>query len=171
MRVLKAFLAQPCHRYLAFQLVFAGLAANFILPALSYAFAPDQALEQYLMLNSALGSVPYLHDERTSMLWRILAAANVMTLGAMCLMLMADLRRFFAVLYPLTFMKSCAAAGWWLAFAMEPGTRVFAAAALLDTVTSAAFVFFATRAHCAMADVADADLVPRPGWWHALAGT
>jgi hypothetical protein len=85
-----------------------------------------------------------------------------MTLGLMCFLLQLNVRRFFPVLLPLTFMKTYAALAWLGGFFADTGARVFLAAAILDLVTSVCFVFFAARARRDIADRADDVLVPRP---------
>ena len=160
---LARFWTQECRRYRWFQLVFTALTLNFVLPAFSYSFAPDAAVAQFLQVNRALGGAPYPFDEAHSHLWRYLGAANVMTLGLCCLLLQLDLRRFYPVLVPLTFMKLYAATSWLAGFLFAPGVPVFLAAAVLDYATSFAFVFFAARAHAEIAGKVDGALVPSPG--------
>ena len=157
------FWMQEHRRYLWFQVAFTGLSLNFVIPAFSYSFAPDTAVAQFLEINRVLGGAPYPFDEVHSHLWRYLGAANVMTLGLCCLLLQLDLRRFYPVLVPLTFMKLYAASSWLVGFLFAPAVPVFLAAAVLDYATSFAFVFFATRAHEEIEGRADEALVPRPG--------
>ena len=159
---MNAFLSQRSHRYRSFQVMFTLLSLNFLLPALIYTLAPHQALNSLDQLNRLMGGGPYPHLESDSHLWRYLGAANVMTLGVMCVLLQVDLRRFYAVLWPLTFMKVYAATLWLAGFLAEPGTPVFLGAAVLDYATSAAFVYFVTRAHRDIAALGNGELVPRP---------
>jgi len=128
----------------AFHVVYTVLALNFILPALVYAFAPGLALESMALVNGG----PLLHSE-DSTLWRVLAFANVMTLGFCCVLLQTDLRRWFPVLTPLLFLKAMAATGLAAAFIVER-ERLYLAGALLDGVTCGAMWFFATRARAEM---------------------
>ncbi|MBM4320219.1 MAG: hypothetical protein FJ125_09715 [Deltaproteobacteria bacterium] len=159
---IKAFWRQPARRYRHFQLMYTVLTLNFTIPALIYTFSPQTAMDQFLQINTLLGGDPYTFPEAASRVWRYLAAANVMTLGLSCLLLQLDLRRFFPVLLPLTFMKAYAAACWLAGWLFAPGYRFFLAAALLDAVTCWAFVWFATRARRAIEQVDPAQLVPRP---------
>jgi hypothetical protein len=159
---LGAFWAQPCRRYRNFQIVFTVLTLNFVIPATIYTAAPEVALGQFLELNALLGGSAYNYPEAGSRVWRYLAAANVMTLGLSCLLLQLDLRRLYAVLYPLTFMKFYAAACWLVGWIHAPGYRFFLAAAILDFVTCAAFVGFATGAKREIDAHPDRPLVPRP---------
>lgn len=158
------FWRQPSARYRNFQIAYTLLALNFVIPAFSYSFLPDVAVAQFLSVQERLGGAPYLGVEGASHLWRYLGAANVMTLGFTCLLLQFDLRRYHAALVPLTFMKLYAATSWLVGWAVEPGYRFFLAFAVLDYVTSAAFVYFARGAHRDIATLADDQLVPRPGW-------
>lgn len=162
MGTLAAFFHQPCRRYRNFQLVFTLLTLNFVIPALVYTFQPQQAMDQFLQLNALLGGAAYEFPEAASRVWRYLAAANVMTLGLSCLLLQLDLRRFYPVLLPLTFMKAYAAICWLVGWMLAPGYRFFLAAAVLDLVTSFAFVWFASRARREIEEVDPAALVPRP---------
>ncbi len=162
MRPLAAFFTQPARRYRDHQLVFALLALNFLVPAFSYSFFPEQAVRSFLDVNELLGGAPYTFPEAESRVWRYLGAANVMTLGFMCTMLLVNLRRFFMVLWPLSFMKAYAATSWLVGWLFEPGARFFLAAAVLDYVTTFAFLFFSIRAHREIATIPDDQLVPRP---------
>ncbi len=141
------FWGQEARAYRNFQLVFTILTLNFAIPTLSYIFAPEVAVGQFIQLNEMLGGSPYTVDEAASHLWRYLGAANVATLAFMCALLQVNVNRFYAVLVPLTFMKALAATLWLAGFVAQPEYPAFLAAAILDYVTSGAFVFFATRAH------------------------
>ena len=159
---LRAFFRQPARRYRNFQLVYALLTLNFVLPAISYTLFPQVAIDQFLDLNAKLGGAAYTFPEADSAVWRYLGAANVMTLGFCCLLLQLDLRRFFPVLVPLTFMKFYAASCWLVGWFYHPEYRFFLAAAVLDFVTCTAFVWFATRARKDLDEHGDQQVVPRP---------
>jgi hypothetical protein len=163
MTALAAFWRQPCRRYRDFQLVFTVLTLNFVVPALVYTFAPRAAVEQFMTVNRLLGGDAYDFPEAASRLWRYLGAANVMTLGLMCLLLQLDLRRFYSVLVPLTFMKAYAAACWLSGWVQAPGYRLFLAAAVLDTLTSAAFIYFARSAYREITRAGAPRPIPSPG--------
>ncbi len=160
--MLRAFFSQPSRPYRNFQVAFTLLTLNFVLPALTYTLAPEHAVAQFVAINTRLGGAPYPFDELSSHLWRYLAAANVMTLGFMCLLLQLNLRRFYAVLTPLVFMKGYAALMWLAGFALAPELRVFGAAFVLDALTASAFLFFARRARRDIETRPDSALVPRP---------
>ncbi len=162
MNPVAAFFTQPCRRYRNFQIVYTILTLNFVIPAFSYTFFPQVAIGQFLELNAFLGGSAYEFPEAQSRVWRYLGAANVMTLGISCFLLQLDLRRFFAVLYPLTFMKFYAAACWLVGWLYAPEYRFFLAAAILDFVTCTAFVWFATRAKAELDKEGPERLVPRP---------
>jgi len=159
---LGSFFQQPARRYRNFQLVFLLLTLNFALPALSYSFAPQAAMDQFLAVNQLLGGGSYTFPEASSRVWRYLAAANVATLGFCCFLLQYNLRRFYVVRVPLTFMKAYAAGSWWVGWALAPSYRFFLAAAILDTVTCAAFIYFPKAALAEIEGRPDGDLVPRP---------
>lgn len=157
-----AFLGQKNRAYRDFQIVFTVLTLNFALPAMSYVVAPQMATRTISQVGEMLGGGPYTFPEEGSRLWRFLGAANVMTLALMCFLLQWNLRRYYATLLPLTFLKAYNASLFLADYLVGSHYPAFLAVAILDFVTSAAFVFFARRAHRAIADVPDADLVPRP---------
>lgn len=159
---LMRFLRQPSRRYRDFQIVFFVLTLNFAVPALAYTFAPELALASFADVDARLGGTGRPFPEVDHELWRYLAAANVMTLALMCALLMASLKRFFPVLVPLVFMKMYAALSWGVVFLLDVGRPLYGAAALLDLVTSAAFLFFAVRARRDLEGRRDDELVPRP---------
>jgi hypothetical protein len=131
-----------------FQIVYALLTLNFVVPALSYVVAPGLALDTLDRVNRMLGGGPYPFVE-SGQVWHMLAVGNVMTLGAMCALLLVDLRRFYPVLPALAFLKAFSAlyAAWIGATLHAPA---FLGIALLDGTTTVAMVFFAVRAHRAL---------------------
>lgn len=157
-----AFFRQPSHAYRNFQIVFTVLTLNFVIPAVSYSVSPDTAIAQYVDANATLGGIPYPFDESQSHLWRYLAAANVMTLGFMCLLLQVSLRRFYPVVVPLLFLKGYATLSWLAGWIVAPEIRVFLGAAILDLLTCVTIAFFAGRAHRDIRDRSDDLLLPRP---------
>lgn len=148
-----------------FRIVYALLALNFIIPAVSYIVAPEMTVTTLDGVNRALGGGPYPFVE-SGQVWHMLGVGNVMTLGFMCTLLFFDLRRFYPVLPALAFLKAFSAV-----YAFVIGTRlhapVFHAIAVLDGTTTLAMIFFAVRAHQAMAieeslgRIAAAGIVPR----------
>jgi hypothetical protein len=78
-------------------------------------------------------------------LWRVLAIANVATLGFCCVLLQLDLKHWFPVLTPLVFLKSCASIGFGIHFLVEPMPS-YLAACVFDGVTVGAMLFFAIAA-------------------------
>lgn len=156
------FLAQPSRPYRNFQIAFTILTLNFTLPAASYSIAPEIAFAQFMDINRLLGGAPYDVPELDSFLWRYLAAANVMTLGFMCALLQWNLRRWRPVVVPLAFMKGYATLHWAVGFLLHPQWRFFAGAAVLDAVSTAAFLYFTNRAARDIEGRPDEDLVPRP---------
>ncbi len=156
------FLNQPSRSYRNFQIVFTVLTLNFAIPTISYIFFPEIAHEQFMQLNEWLGGSTYPIDEAQSHFWRYLGAANVATLAFMCFLLQWNLRVFLPVVIPLTFMKMLAATLWAVGWAQNPEWHAFLAAAVLDYVTSAAFIYFALRAHDDIRGREDSELVPAP---------
>ncbi len=158
------FWGQPSKAYRNFQIVFTIVTLNFAIPALSYTFTPAQAIDGFMQVNRLLGGGTYPFDESGSELWRILAAANVGALAFMCFILQLDLRRFYAVLAPLCFLKGWAALGLAGLYVSHPDVPLFLAGAVLDGVTWAIMFLFSTRAHADIVDRPVAELVPRPRW-------
>lgn len=127
----------------AFHVVYTVLALNFFLPVLGYIFEPTAVIDQFASISTLFG-VPYVHTE-DSMIWRVLAIANVSTLGFCCVLLQVDLQKWFPVLTPLVFLKSCASIGFGIAFVCEP-MPTYLAACILDGVTVGAMLVFAIAA-------------------------
>jgi hypothetical protein len=136
--------------YLQFRIVYALLAANFILPAISYAANPALALRTLHVLNVALGGGAIVE---TGHVWHMLAVGNVMTLGFMCALMAVDLRRYYPVLPALAFLKGFSAV-YSLFLGATEHVPVFFLVFLLDGATTAAMIFFARRAHRALREAA-----------------
>ncbi|MFA6032538.1 MAG: hypothetical protein WC889_06535 [Myxococcota bacterium] len=166
MDCIKAFWTQPSWKYRNSQIAFFILALQFIIPAFSYTFTPHVAIDQFLQVNKILGGITYAEQaaENASFVWCYLGAANVMTLGFMCALLFFNLRKFYIVVVPLTFMKAYVATMWLVGWTMHTGYMFFLSAAILDYVTSAAFLYFSISAHNDIKDRPDSELVPVPGW-------
>jgi len=162
LNIIKRFWTQPGKRYRNFQIVFTILTLNFAIPSLSYILTPDAAIGQFARLNELLGGEIYTAPENAGFFWRYLGISNVMTLALMCFLLQLNLRRFFPVLLPLTFMKGSAATFWLAGYAAHTEKPAFLAAAVLDYVTSAAFLFFTLRARAEIDNMEDPDLLPPP---------
>jgi hypothetical protein len=125
----------------AFHVVYTVLALQFFVPALTYAFAPGVALAEFAKLGFGM-PIPHSED---SVVWRVLAVANVLTLAFCCTLIQVDLVRWFPILTPLAFLKGAAAIGFLVAFLVEPFPGYLAGFAL-DTVTVGAMVYFAVAA-------------------------
>lgn len=162
MNAIGRFWRQPCRRYRNFQIVFTILTLNFLIPATSYALAPDEILKTFLRMNELLGGDPYTFNESGSRLWRYLGAANVMTLGLMCLLLQLNLRRYRPVLLPLTFLKAYNATLFLFGWFAAPGYPALVGVAVFDFLTAFLFVFFARRAHAEIEARPGDELTPRP---------
>ena len=130
--------------YRAFQAVYAILVANFALPAVSYMVAPEMTLATLDRVNRALGGGAYPFTE-TGQVWHMLAVGNVMTLAFMCALLLADVRRFRAVLPALAFLKAYSAlySAW---IGVHFHCPAFLAIFALDGTTTIAMVVFARLA-------------------------
>jgi len=155
------FLRQKHPAYRNFQLVYTVLTLNFLIPATSYLVAPDVAVQSIHDMSALLTDQPYEVSEESHM-WRFLAVSDVMTLGFMCLLLQLNLRRWFAILLPLMFLKgSCVVASAYVGL-FQYQHAFFVVPVVLDSVTVLAMWFFATRAHRQISGSPDDNLVPRP---------
>ena len=103
----------------AFHVVYTYLAIQFFVTTLAYTFAPATSLAQYVRLGAIMGGVPYGHTE-DSVLWRVLALANVTTLAFGCAFIQLDLRRWWGALPPLLVLKGTATIGFLVAWLAEP---------------------------------------------------
>jgi hypothetical protein len=130
--------------YQSFRIVYAILTLNFVLPAISYIAAPEAAIGTLDRVNRALGGGAYPFVESGS-LWHMLGVGNVMTLGFMCALLFADLRRFYPLLPALAFLKAFSAAyATWIG--LTRACPAFLAIGALDGTTTLAMIVFAVRA-------------------------
>ena len=136
--------------YRTFRIVYALIALNFVLPAISYIVAPEAAIGTLDRVNRLLGGGAYPFVESGS-LWHMLGVGNVMTLGFMCALLFIDLRRFYPVLPALAFLKAFSAtyATW---IGLSHACPAFLAIGVLDGSTTVAMVVFAVRARRALDD-------------------
>lgn len=160
--LLSSFWRQPCRRYRNFQLVFTMLTLNFVIPAITYATTPAQIGHTLVQVNELLGGAPYTFPEEGSRLWRYLGAANVMTLGLMCLLLQVNLRKWRPVLVPLAFLKAYNATLFLSGFVAAPQFPGLLAVALFDYLTTGLFLWFTPRAYAEIQGRPDEELVPRP---------
>jgi len=129
----------------SFRIDYTVLALNFLLPALYYCVDADGAAQMFASLGAWFGVTDYPWTEN-SMFWRILGIGNVATLGFCCVLLLLDLVKYYPVLVPLVFLKSCSVLGFVLA-GISSGHPSFLVGVLFDGVTVALMVFFARAAH------------------------
>jgi hypothetical protein len=144
--------------HLQFRVVYAFLAAQFIVPAISYAVRPATALGTLDAINAALGGGAIVETGRV---WHMLAVGNVMTLGFMCAIMAVDLRRYYPMLPALAFLKGFSAL-YSLYIGAAEHVPVFFAIFALDGATTAAMLLFARRAHDALTSADGEAPSPRP---------
>jgi len=172
MEPIRRFWRQPSTHYRNFQIAFALLFLNFVIPTGVYLFAPAWALEQFAALNTWLGGAEWAFPEARSRLWRYLGTANVAALAFMCWWLLRDLRNRRSVLGPLVFLKGAAGTLWLAGYLQSPASPAMLAAALFDAVTCAAVLVFGLLAWADIQGRSDGVLVPEPvgasplGWAH-----
>lgn len=150
-------------RILAFRVVYAALAANFILPAISYIVDPAMAVATMDQVNRLLGGGPWPVEQ--GQVWHMLAVGNVMTLGVLCMMLLVDLERFFPALPGLAFLKAFSAF-YSLALGFTQDLPAFFGVFVLDGGSTVAMVYFAVRARAALDSLDDGE---RPLPWYLYA--
>lgn len=129
----------------AFHIVYTLLALNFIIPVITYAVAPSIAVGQFADIGKLFG-ITYTHTE-DSVLWWVLAIANVSTLGFCCLLLQVNLKKYYVCLIPLIFLKSMASLGFLTVYIFVEQFPAYLAAFLFDGITVFLMWFFATRAY------------------------
>lgn len=136
---------------LGFRLAYGYLTLGFLFPSLAYLCAPGTALAQFDALGVLLGGGHYAFwAGEQGYVWRVLAAANVMTLALMCGLILFDIRRFYPVLYPLVFMKSTTALAYLWVFLFAYRYPAFLAVALYDGFCLFLMIYFAGRAQQAL---------------------
>jgi hypothetical protein len=144
--------------WLPFRLLYVFLALQFAIPAASYLLVPSLALDQFEQVGRVLGEGAYpLRSGELGLLWRVLAAGNVMTLALMCGLIAWDLRKYYIVLVPLVFLKGFSAVAYFSVYFVALPYRGFLAIFALDGVTAAAMVIFAREAHRRLPAVPTAD--------------
>lgn len=159
----RKFWNQPNKTYRNFQIVFGLLALHFFFPALNYGFAPQSAIDMFRWMGSVSGGPAYPFSE-DGFVWRVLASGNVLTLAFMCFLLMANVRRFYAVLVPLCFMKGCASLGFLLAFVFGFHFLPFLGVAVWDGINVVLFLYFAHTAYWSLEEWGEETAVPRLFW-------
>jgi hypothetical protein len=125
--------------------VFALLAAQFIIPAISYIVDPQITNHTMDQVGQLLGGAPYASIEGRGYIWHMLAVGNVMTLGFMCALLAWDAKRWGPILPSLLFLKGFSAL-FSLAQGLTGGPRLFLGVFLLDGTTALVMAFFGFRA-------------------------
>ncbi len=156
------FFNQENKAYRNMYIVMTLLGIHFIIPSLNYAFAPDLAIGQLISMGDIFGqTLPFSED---SIVWRILAAGNVFSLGFMCFMLAVNVKRFFPVLIPLCVLKAFASLGFLLAFITGSGGVhyvMFLGVFIWDGLNVFFFIYFCTRARNSLLLAGASEPVPR----------
>ena len=159
MEMLRRFWRQPDRKYRNFQLVYGFLTVNFLVPAATYYLDRDGTAERARKMGERFGH-PELPGREDGYIWWILGAGNVATLGAMCLMLQLNLRRFRPVLPALLVLKSLSSIGFLFVW-RRTKHPFFAAVSAYDGLTVGAMAYFAESAYRSL-PVGDDGLLPRP---------
>lgn len=109
------FFRQENKAYRNMQIVFGFLGLHFIIPSLGYFFNPAQAIAQLDQMGRILGETPYPIAE-ISLIWRVLAAGNVFTLGFTCFLFMLNVRKFQGALPVFAVLKGFSSLGFLYAY-------------------------------------------------------
>lgn len=158
-RWLSRFWKQPNKQYRNFQLVYTAITLNFAVPTISYYLDKASTDRRANNLALRLAGRPLPSSEESDVWW-ILGAGNVATLAFMCALLQHNVLRNRRVLVPLVFLKMASALGYFGVW-RRTGHRFFAAASLLDSVTSLAMWLVARSAIQSLDGITDVgDLVP-----------
>ena len=136
----------------AFQVVYTILTLNFIVPAIAYCFAPEQAAETYYTLGSYIGMEATQPWSEESRFWLILGIGNVATLGFLCFLMLRDLRANYNMLLPLCFLKGCSILGFLIAWFIH-GHPSFLIGVVFDSLTIFCMIYFARNAYREMMEI------------------
>jgi hypothetical protein len=132
------------------QILFGLLAAQFILPSLSYFFTPELALDQALSLGGLLGGGPYPVEGERGHIFRVLAAGNVFTLGFLCLLMLRDIRRYPTLLPVFVVLKGFSALGYLYVYLVQLRYPLFLLVFFWDGLAVFLVTFFGGRAYRAL---------------------
>jgi hypothetical protein len=134
-----------------FQIAYFLLALNFLIPSMVYLVSPERTYRSFLSIGQMLGETAPYPSSEDSYFWRFLGVSNVFALGFMCVLMLWDLRRFYAVLPALVTLKAGTALQFLGNFLFGLHHRAFLAIGLFDSLTCVAFVWFARRAYRSLA--------------------
>jgi hypothetical protein len=149
-----------------FRIVYALLAIQFAIPALSYMVVPEMTEEMLDRINRALGGAAVPPSEvQCESIWHMLAVGNVMTLGFMCALMAWNLRRHYALLPGLAFLKGFSAF-YSLLLGFAHRMPMFYAIAVLDAATTGVIIYFARSAYQALRD--HKDEIPPSSFPHSV---
>lgn len=109
------FFKQENKAYRNMQIVLGLLGIHFIIPSLTYFFNPSQAISQLDQMGRIAGEAPYPIAE-ISLIWRVLAAGNVFTLGFTCFLLMLNVRKFQGAVPVFAVLKGFSSIGYFYAY-------------------------------------------------------
>ena len=133
------------------QVVFGLLAVQFILPSLSYLFAPEVALAQAETIGRLLGGGDYPMAGEQGYIFRVLAAGNVFTLGFLCLLMLLDMRRNHPLIPVFVVLKGFSALAYLYVYLLKLRYPLFLGVFFWDGLAVFLVVFFGRRAHRALA--------------------
>jgi hypothetical protein len=156
---------KPRTRWRLARVVFAVLALQFFIPAISYIAAPELTVQTMRDINMLLRGGPWPSDE-TTQLWHMLAVGNVMTLAFLCFLLWLDMVRLFPILPGLVFLKGFSAL-YSLALGFAHDIPAFFGVFVLDGSTTVLMVVAAVMGRRAWHEMPEEER-PLPLWAKAL---
>jgi hypothetical protein len=131
-----------------FRITFALLTLHYGSLGLTYLVDPGQAVRAFSSVNEALGGVAFAPPDVAP--WRFATVCGVTTLAVMTALLLVDLRRNYALVWPTTWFKGLNAALWFWYSGTTDGMPVFALAGVLDVLIVTVMILVARRAHGAL---------------------
>lgn len=116
--------------------LFLFLTLQFLGAGLAYGFAPEASQAGFTALNELLGGAPRPMAP-PDLVYRFLAAGNVLTLALCCGLLLRDRERYIGALYAFLGMKGFVAVAWIGAWVLDPAWRFLLLAGGFDALTAA----------------------------------
>jgi hypothetical protein len=148
---LVGFWSQENKAYRNMQIVFSLLSLHFLIPAISYFFTPDLALNQFQQIGQLLGGGHYPVSE-DSIIWRVLASGNVFTLGWMCLLLQLNIKRFHNIVPVFAVLKGWSSLGYLYVYLFQLRYPAFLAVTIWDAINVFLVIHYGRKVYRSLAD-------------------
>lgn len=138
--------ANPPRDVRLMQVVFGLLAIQFFIPSFGYLLMPDLAMSQADQIGRLLGGGPYPIADERGIIFRVLAAGNVFTLGFLCTMMAVDIKRYRALIPAFVVLKGYSAIGYLFTYFVYLRHPLFPAIFFWDGLAAVLVVYFGRRA-------------------------